>query len=559
MRASDALWYLWGTGAGEAFRQPGQVRKSAAVTECFGSRPSLPLCAAFRENVEAAKKNDTRTTPQDSTRQHGDTMGDSTSDTEKVLPTLLPPDKELSKAETKDEAQDDTKKVEAQDEAKKVEAQDEVKKAEAKKVEANILPKQAGERLVLARAYRPRRFEDLIGQDQARRIVENALRSGRLHHAILLSGPRGTGKTTMARLIARAVNCKGNKDGSVDPCGVCSACEAMARGEVIDVVEIDAASHTGVDGVREIVDGAGYRPVMMSYRVYIIDEVHMLSRAAFNALLKTLEEPPPHLRFLFATTEVEKVPLTVLSRCLRLELKRLDSETLARHYSHVSEQEGWQIEREAALAIAHAAEGSVRDGLSLLDCAMVESEGKSIVLERVRRMLFLSDGHALYDLLEAIVGGDLSSALGCLDALMLKGAQAERLLREVMERLHRLSRLKVEGGDALLLEPSDRERGGKIAEGLSLASLSRLWQIALRGYEELRLAPHPRSALDMVVVRLVSAAGMPLPQEVLARLARGGDASSGQKDKKEEEKEEGTYEEKLRETFPGATIEESAV
>ena len=555
MRASDALWYLWGTGAGDAFRQPGQVRKSAAVTECFGSRPSLPLHAAFRENVEAAKKNDTRTTPQDSTRQHGDTMGDSTSDTEKVLPTLLPPDKELpdkelpdkelSKAQTQDEAQDDTKKVEAQDEAKKVEA----------KVEANIFPKQAGERLVLARAYRPRRFEDLIGQDQVRRIVENALRIGRLHHAILLSGPRGTGKTTMARLIARAVNCTGNKDGAVDPCGVCSACEAMARGEVIDVVEIDAASHTGVDGVRDIVDGAGYRPVMMSCRVYIIDEVHMLSRAAFNALLKTLEEPPPHLRFLFATTEVEKVPLTVLSRCLRLELKRLDSETLARHYSYVSEREGWQIEREAALAIAHAAEGSVRDGLSLLDCAMVESEGKSIVLERVRRMLFLSDGHALYDLLEAIVGGDLSSAFGCLDALMLKGAQAERLLREVMERLHRLSRLKVEGGDALLLEPSDRERGGKIAEGLSLASLSRLWQIALRGYEELRLAPHPRSALDMVVVRLVSAAGMPLPQEVLARLARGGDTTGGQKDKKEE----GTYEEKLRETFPGATIEESAV
>ena len=379
----------------------------------------------------------------------------------------------------------------------------------------------SGERLVLARAYRPLCFADLLGQEHARRVIENALRNERLHHAILLSGPRGVGKTTLARLIARAINCKSRKSG-IDPCGSCSACQAMA-GESLDIVEIDAASHTGVDGVRDIVDGASYRPIVLKYRVYIIDEVHMLSRSAFNALLKTLEEPPPHLRFLFATTESDKVPLTVLSRCLRLELRRLDNDTLASHYRNVSEREGKTLDEDAAMVLAQAAEGSVRDGLSLLDCAFSESEDGKITLAQIRNMLLLSDGNALYDLLEAIVDEDLTLSLARLSSLLDKGGQPEILLREIMERLHRLSRFKVSGAIERSLEPSDRERGSALAERLSLATLSRMWQLSLRGYEELRLAPDPRAALDMLVVRLTCAAGMPLPSEVLARLAKEKD------------------------------------
>ena len=418
----------------------------------------------------------------------------------------------------------------------------------------------ASDRLVLARAYRPLCFTDLLGQDHARRVIENALRNDRLHHAILLSGPRGVGKTTLARLISRAINCKSRKSG-IDPCGTCSSCEAMS-GESLDIVEIDAASHTGVDGVRDIVDGAGYRPIVLRYRVYIIDEVHMLSRSAFNALLKTLEEPPPHLRFLFATTEPDKVPLTVLSRCLRLELRRLDNATLASHYLDVSQREGRVLEEAAAMVIAQAAEGSVRDGLSLLDCAFSESDDKNITLAQIRSMLLLSDGHALYDLLDSIVEEDLALSLSRLDSLLDKGGQPEVLLREIMERLHRLSRFKVSGAIEKSLEPSDRERGALLSERLSLATLSRMWQISLRGYEELRLAPDPRASLDMLVVRLVCAAGMPLPSEVLSRLSRDN-ASSQPDDERGEEQDTSTsassLSSKLRATFPNAKIEEQKI
>ncbi len=418
----------------------------------------------------------------------------------------------------------------------------------------------SGNRLVLARAYRPLCFADLLGQDHARRVIENALRNERLHHAILLSGPRGVGKTTLARLISRAINCKSRKSGT-DSCGDCSACQTMA-GESLDIIEIDAASHTGVDGVRDIVDGAGYRPVVLKYRVYIIDEVHMLSRSAFNALLKTLEEPPPHLHFLFATTEPDKIPLTVLSRCLRLELRRLDNETLASHYRDVSKREGRKLEEDAAMVLAQAAEGSVRDGLSLLDCAFSESNDDTITLTQVRSMLLLSDGHALYDLLEAIVDEDLELSLTRLDSLLNKGGQAEVLLREIMERLHRLSRFRVVGAIENSLEPSDRERGGALSERLSLATLSRMWQLSLRGYEELRLAPDPRASLDMLIVRLVCAAGMPLPSEVLTRLSR--DAASVQpagsaREEKDITTSDSSLSSKLRVAFPNAKIEEQEI
>src|SRR5919202_958225 len=291
---------------------------------------------------------------------------------------------------------------------------------------------------VLARKYRPQSFAELIGQDAMVQTLGNAIKRDRLAHAFLLTGVRGVGKTSTARLIAKALNCIG-PDGqggpTIDPCGVCEPCLAIAEGRHIDVVELDAASHTGVDDVREIIEAVRYAAVSARYKVYIIDEVHMLSKNAFNALLKTLEEPPAHVKFLFATTEVNKVPVTVLSRCQRFDLRRIPAEKLAAHFAEVSKAEGVEVEPEAVGMIARAAEGSARDGLSILDQAIAHGAG-AVTAEQVRDMLGLADRGRIRRLLQLVLSGDASAALAELDQAHDLGIDPTQLLRGLMEALH---------------------------------------------------------------------------------------------------------------------------
>ena len=294
---------------------------------------------------------------------------------------------------------------------------------------------------VLARKYRPQTFAELIGQDAMVKTLANAIERGRLAHAFLLTGVRGVGKTSTARLIAKALNCVG-PDGqggpTITPCGVCDQCRAIAEGRHIDVIEMDAASHTGVEDIREIIDAVRYASVSARYKIYIIDEVHMLSKNAFNALLKTLEEPPEHVKFLFATTEVNKVPVTVLSRCQRFDLRRIPAETLAAHFSHVSQAEGVEVEPEAIGMIARAAEGSARDGLSILDQAIAHGAGK-VMADQVRDMLGLADRGRIRRLLELTLAGDVPAALAELDEAHALGIDSAQLLRGMMEALHSAS------------------------------------------------------------------------------------------------------------------------
>ena len=378
---------------------------------------------------------------------------------------------------------------------------------------------------VLARKYRPQSFSELIGQDAMVQTLANAIERGRIAHAFLLTGVRGVGKTSTARLVAKALNCVG-PDGqggpTIHPCGVCEQCKAIAEGRHIDVIEMDAASHTGVDDVREIIDAVRYASVSARYKIYIIDEVHMLSKNAFNALLKTLEEPPEHVKFLFATTEVDKVPVTVLSRTQRFDLRRISAEKLAAHFAEVSQAEGVEVDEDALRMIARAAEGSARDGLSILDQAIAHGGG-AVTAEQVRDMLGLADRGRIRRLLEHVLSGDAGATLSDLDDAHALGMDPSSLIQGLMEELHLATRTKA-GAFADALPAEQREAAERFADQLSWGQIHRVWQMLLKGLADVQVAPDPREAAMMALLRLIHAADLPDPATVLSRLS-GADAA----------------------------------
>lgn len=386
-----------------------------------------------------------------------------------------------------------------------------------------------GEYRVLARKYRPQTFADMIGQEALVRTLTNAIRSGRIAHAFMLTGVRGVGKTTSARIVARALNCTG-PDGTggptPEPCGTCDACVAIAADRHPDVMEMDAASRTGVDDIREIIDGVRYRPISARYKIYIIDEVHMLSKNAFNALLKTLEEPPEHTKFLFATTEIRKVPVTVLSRCQRFDLRRIEPPVLAAHFTEVARKEGWGLEPEAADLIARAADGSARDGMSLLDQAISLSSGGMVAAEQVRAMLGLADRLQVYDLFRTVMAGKVPEALEITGLMYRAGADPTQVMQDLLEVCHAATRLKVAPDASDGLSGGERQAAEEFARGLSVASLTRAWQMLLKGAEEVGRASNTQAALEMVLIRLGYVTDLPGPADLLKKLMEGGLAAA---------------------------------
>nr|WP_047169757.1 DNA polymerase III subunit gamma/tau [Sphingomonas sp. Y57] len=376
---------------------------------------------------------------------------------------------------------------------------------------------------VLARKYRPQNFSELIGQDAMVTTLANAIRRGRLAHAFLLTGVRGVGKTSTARLIAKALNCIG-PDGqggpTIDPCGTCEPCVAIAEGRHIDVVEMDAASHTSIDDVREIIEAVRYASVSARYKIYIIDEVHMLSKSAFNGLLKTLEEPPAHVKFLFATTEVNKVPITVLSRCQRFDLRRITADKLAAHFANVIAAEGVEADPEALALIARAAEGSARDGLSILDQAIAHGSGR-VEAQQVRDMLGLSDRGAVRRLFGEMLKGDAAAVLASIRGQYDLGVEPVATLHGLLETCHAITRAKVAGTDDPALSAEEREAYGDWAGKLGFATLHRLWQLLLKGHGEVQTAAMPIEAAEMALLRVVHASQLPDPGELARRLASG--------------------------------------
>ena len=384
---------------------------------------------------------------------------------------------------------------------------------------------------VLARKYRPQTFADLIGQEAMVRTLKNAFAADRIAHAFIMTGVRGVGKTTTARIIAKGLNCTG-PDGTggptTEPCGLCDACVAIAEGRHVDVMEMDAASRTGVGDIREIIDSVHYRAASARYKIYIIDEVHMLSTSAFNALLKTLEEPPPHVKFIFATTEIRKVPVTVLSRCQRFDLRRIEPEVMIDLLRRIASRESAQITDDALALITRAAEGSARDATSLLDQAISHGAGETTA-PQVRAMLGLADRGRVLDLFDMILRGAAAEALAELQAQYADGADPMAVLRDLAEITHWVSIVKItpEAIEDPTVGPDERARGAAMAEKLPMRALTRLWQMLLKALEEVRRAPNPADAVEMAIVRLAYAADLPGPEEALKRLQSGEPLGGG--------------------------------
>lgn len=378
--------------------------------------------------------------------------------------------------------------------------------------------------VVLARKYRPATFDDLIGQSAMVTTLRNAFASGRIAQGYMLTGVRGVGKTTTARILARALNYEapGIDKPTIDMPGLGVHCKDIMEGRHPDVFEMDAASNTGIDNIREIIESAQYTPLVARTKVFIIDEVHMLSKGAFNALLKTLEEPPAHVRFIFATTEIRKVPVTVLSRCQRFDLRRVEQPVLAAHFKKIADNENARADDDALTLIARAAEGSVRDGLSILDQAIAMGEGHVTAL-KVREMLGLADRARIFDLAEQLFKGDAAASLASLASLHHDGAEAAQIVSDLAEAVHIVARIKAVGedpaGEGLSVE--EKRRGTALSAQLSMPYLSRAWQMLLKGIEETSRAPNPLAAAEMVLIRLAYTADLPTPDELIRTLGGG--------------------------------------
>ncbi len=385
---------------------------------------------------------------------------------------------------------------------------------------------------VLARKYRPKKLSELIGQEVLVRTLTNAIKKNRVPHAFVLTGIRGVGKTSTARIIARSLLCNenGRAEPSLDPCGECENCKSISNDNHVDVIEVDAASRTGVNDIREIIDQVNYAPVMGRHKIYIIDEVHMLSKSAFNALLKTLEEPPEHVKFIFATTEIRKIPVTIISRCMRFDLPRVDAKKLSEHFKKIAEIEGAEIDSEALSLIAAASEGSVRDGLSLLDQAIAVSAEEKITSDSVSKMLGLSDRTKIYDLVKNVIEGEFDNSLNSLEEIYSNGTDGFVILKDLQAIIHNLTLFAVSPKlmEERVVTEFEVKKSKEILEIADVRVLSRLWQILAKGIEEARICQNSYMALEMIIVKACYASNLPTPKDILEKLENSSTSTNEQ-------------------------------